>query len=90
MAFKLEFTPKQWEEIESMSFPGFEPVAGEPMERAQWIGLGHMALGKAYRIEQGEYGEPEDDMDDNTEWAEELRAIADVVFNEFRPGDMKV
>jgi hypothetical protein len=88
--FKLRFSQQQIEEIESMWFEGFEPDPREPQVRGVWVAIGHMALGKAQRIAAGEYGEPDDDMDDNEDWAEELREIADIIFSEFQSGDGKV
>jgi hypothetical protein len=88
--FKLDFSDQEQEEIEAMWFEGFEPDPTEPQSRSVWVAIGHMALGKAQRIEDGEYGEPEDDMDDNEEWSDQLRGIASVIFNEFRAGDGKI
>ena len=88
--YEMVFDKQQWEELESLTFTGFEINRETPMARDQWVALGHMCLGKAQRIEEGQYGEPEDDMDDNSEWAEELRAIAAVIFGEFQSGDGKL
>lgn len=88
--FKLRFSEQQIEEIESMWCDGFEPDPTKPQPRNVWIAIGHMALGKAQRIEAGEYGEPEDDMDDNEDWVTDLRDIADIIFGEFKAGDGKV
>jgi len=88
--FKLKWSKQQVEEIEAMWFDGFSPDPSEPQPRSVWVAIGHMALGKAQRIEAGEYGEPEDDMEDNDEWIDELRGIASVIFEEFRSGDGKI
>ena len=88
--FRLRFGKQQVEEIESLWCEGFEPNPREPQTRSTWVAIGHMALGKAQRISAGEYGEPEDDMEDNEEWAEELRGIAEIIFGEFKAGDGKV
>jgi hypothetical protein len=65
--YRLRFNKQQAEEIRSMWADGFEPEPHEPQTRRTWVAIGHMALGKAQRIAAGEYGEPEDDMDDNEE-----------------------
>lgn len=88
--FKLEFSNQQIEEIESLWCDGFEPDPTEPQSRRVWVAIGHIALGKAERIATGQYGEPDDDMDDNEEWADELREIAGIIFDAFRAGDGKV
>jgi hypothetical protein len=88
--YRLRFNKQQAEEIRSMWADGFEPEPHEPQTRRTWVAIGHMALGKAQRIAAGEYGEPEDDMDDNEEWAEELRGIAETIFGEFKSGDGKI
>lgn len=87
--YKLEFTAEEWEEIEAMSFTGFTPSRGKPLDRSQWIAVAHMALGKAERIEAGEYGKPEDDDDDADEldWSQTLRGIAEKITGQFKPGD---
>lgn len=88
--FKLRWNKQQVEEIEALWCEGFEPNPRVAQPRTVWVAIGHMALGKAQRISAGEYGDPDDDMDDNEEWADELRGIADVIFSEFRSGDGKV
>lgn len=88
--YRLAFTSQEREEIEAMWFEGFEPDPSQPQPRSVWVAIGHMALGKAERIEVGEYGEPEDDMEDNDEWAAELRGIASKIFGEFQSGDGKI
>lgn len=83
--YSLSFTEQQWEEIESCSFTGFAIATGKPMWRDQWMAVGHMLMGKASRLRLGEYdGEPDD------KWANELDAIADVVFEHFQPGDGRI
>ena len=87
--FKMEFTAKQWEEIEGMGFDGFKPMPDTALSRVQWIAIAHMALGKAQRIEDGNYGggaEGEDDED----WADELRAIASKILDKFKAGDGQI
>ena len=81
----------QWEEIESLGFEEFEPNSEKDMTRRQWMAVAHMCLGKAQRIESGDYGDTEEnDPADNLRWANELREIAEVILTEFRPGDGKV
>lgn len=88
--YKLELTAQQVEEVEALAFTGFEIDVFAGLGRDQWVAIGHMCLGKAQRIEAGEYGEPEDEMDDNAEWAEELRGVAEIIFGEFQSGDGKL
>ena len=84
--YQIEFTHKQWQEIESMGFEGFEPMPDEPLSRCQWMAIAHMALGKAKRIEEGHYGDDAEGEDDG-DWADELREIASQILNNFTPGD---
>jgi hypothetical protein len=86
--FPLDFTAKQWEEICSLGCEGFEPVPGKELTRLEWMCIGHMALGKAMRIENKDYGGSDDE--DSPVWAAELREIAKIVFSNFRPGDGKI
>lgn len=89
--YKIDFTVKQWEEIESMAFDGFDPVPGEPLSRSQWIAIAYMALGKAQRIESGHYGGgAEGEDEDDGDWADELRGIASQILDKFKPGDGKI
>jgi hypothetical protein len=90
MKYKLKFTDQQIEEIESLHCEGFNPDPTKAHPRSVWVAIGHMALGKSVRIESGAYGDDMDDMDDNGEWVNELQEIADIIFSEFKPGDMKV
>ena len=63
------------------------------MTRGQWMAIAHMALGKAERIESGHYGDDgsEEDPDyDPESWADQLRSIASVILDEFKPGDGKL
>ena len=96
--YEFEFSDDQWDELVSMSFEPFEFSAGEKLTRGQWMALAEMALGKAQRIEEGFYGmvdENDNDIGDADgvnveEWAEQLRAIAAVIFQYFQPGDNKI
>jgi len=81
--YSLEFTHAQWVEIESLGLTGFRPQAGEALWRDQWVAIGHMLLGKATRLRDGAYGGGET-------WADELIVIADEIFNQFKPGDMRL
>ena len=88
--YQIGFTRKQWQEIESMGFEGFEPMPDEPLSRCQWMAIAHMALGKAQRIEEGHYGDgAEGEDEDDESWADELRGIASQILDEFKPGDGK-
>lgn len=89
--YTLEFSDSDWEEILSLTFPPFEIEQGEPLIRIQWIAIGHMCLGKAYRINTGAYDEPDfDDGCDLPAWAEQLQNIAEKIFETFQPGDGQV
>lgn len=83
--YKMEFTAEQWEEIEGMGFEGFEPMPDKALSRVQWIAIAHMALGKAQRIEDGNYGGGAEG--DDGDWADELRAIACKILGKFKAGD---
>lgn len=79
----------QWEELLAVTFPPFVFEAGDSLTRIQWIGLGHMCLGKASRIADGHYtmnGDSEERLDNNL-WIESLHDIAQIIFNKFTPGD---
>ncbi len=90
--YQLEFTENEWEEIEALSFFPFVIVLGDTLTRPQWVALGNMALGKAQRIQQGAFGEGDEDMGgrSNKEWADQLRGIATKIFDKFLPGDGQV
>lgn len=82
----LQFTSSQWEEIQSLSFDPFHIKTYTPMTRPQWVAIGHIALGKAQRIEDGQYCDSDGECDCE-EWSKDLREISDIIFNEFQPGD---
>ncbi len=90
--YSLEFSESQQEEIISLGFEPFEPDPTQPMIRGQWMAIAEMALGKAVRIERGDYEAiTEDGFDsDDREWAEELRDIAHIILGFFQPGDGKL
>ena len=83
----IEFTPTQWEEIQSLSFEPFDICEGEAMTRGQWLAVARMALGKSMMLAEGYYDVGDGDDDDNGRWVEELREIADTILAKFRPGD---
>ena len=82
---RIDFTPRQWEEICSFSFEPFDIGAGEALTRGQWMAVARMALGKSVMLAEGRYDD-EDDKD-NEQWANELREIADTILAKFKPGD---
>jgi len=86
--YALPFSEKQWDEIESLAFPGFEPSIGSAKTRGEWMAIQNMLLGKALRIERGDFSLQETDGDEI--WAGELRLIADVIYREFKAGDGKI
>lgn len=49
------------------------------LTESQWCELYSALISKAHSIDNGDYGEDEDDDDAMAAWAEELRRIADVV-----------
>ena len=87
--YVVEFDDDEWEEIEAMCFEGFHLESGEAFLREQWVALGHIALGKAQRIEDGVYGGCDiyDDESANSAWVDQLRGISAKVFSFFRSGD---
>lgn len=87
--YEIEFDDNQWDELVSMSFEPFEFGPGEALTRGQWMALGHMALGKAQRLDSGAYGDNGEDVD-TEEWAEELRTIASTIFEKFQAGDGQI
>ena len=89
--YRMAFTREEWVEICALEFDDFHPRKGHPMTRAAWVAVCHMLLGKAERIERGQYGGGPDedmDMDECMAWACQLRGIADKVFDRFKPGEM--
>lgn len=96
--YDLTFSAKQWQEIESLGFEPFEPMTGESLTRGQWCAIGEMCLGKAQRIDAGDYGMEDGEGnatdadleavgDSPAQWAEDLRGIAAIIFREFKSGD---
>lgn len=83
----IDFTAKQWEEICSLSFEPFDIAEGEALTRGQWLAVAEMALGKSVMIAAGRYDLGDEDDNDNQQWADELREIADTIFAKFQPGD---
>lgn len=79
--YVLEFTPKQLEEIECLGFDGLEVTLGEPLPRGHWLAIAQMALGKAQLVEAGYYGD--DELEDDTVWADELREVAATILGSF-------
>lgn len=88
--YSLDLSPSQHEEIDALlALAGVEAV--EEMPRVRWIAVGLMCLGKAQQLDDGYYGdECEDAGFDPDEWASELREIAELIFEEFQPGDNKL
>lgn len=89
--YALKLTDDEWIEVEALSFEPFEVSPGDQLTRLQWIAIGEMCLGKAVRIERGDY-DPMNDEDPYSaaKWAHDLRGIAKKIFNKFRPGDGKM
>lgn len=88
ITYPLRFDPDQWEELIAMSFEPFEFGESDELTRGQWMALAHMALGKAQRVESGHYGDADEfEHQDSSRWAAELREIADIILDKFRPGD---
>ncbi len=85
--YSLEVSDKQREEIEALTEGVFKFDPDEPQPRRKWWAVAQMATGKAAMLEDGLYGDDEEDV---SEQAEELRDIADLILNEFQPGDGKV
>lgn len=89
--YHLEFTNHQWEEIFSLAFVPFFMTIGDKATRAQWVAVGQMCLGKAQMIEDGYYGGScPDEGVDISEWAQDLRDIAEIIFAKFQPGDGQI
>jgi hypothetical protein len=74
-----EFSDKEWEEIVSLGFEPFEIEHGDKLTRGQWWAVMEMAIGKANLIENGLYGGDDSERVNDSDWADELRAIADVI-----------
>ena len=89
--YHLDFTTEQWEELTALTFEPFEFAEGDALTRGQWLACAHMALGKAQRVESGDYGDPNEEEDlGSAAWAAELREIAGVILAFFRPGDGQI
>jgi hypothetical protein len=87
---KLEFSSRQWEELESLSFVPFTFSQGDALTRAQWLALANMAVGKAERIDAGDYGQRDEaEGFDPAAWSRDLRGIAAEILANFKPGDGK-
>lgn len=87
--YALQFSEEDWEEICALCFDPFEFDSEEALTRGQWMAIGDMLLGKAYRIEAGNFAD-DGPGDDNPAWVAQLRRIADVIFGFFKPGDGKL
>lgn len=87
--YALDFCESDWNEIESLAFGPFVPDR-EGMSRSEWMAIANIALGKALRIEEGDFDMRDEDDRDNSNWAQQLRDIAHTILAEFRPGDGKV
>lgn len=83
MLYTFEFSDSDWEEITSLFVV---PPLFQHMSRQEWTSIAHMALGKAQCIDDGRYGDDEDDK----EWADQLRGIASTILDYFQPGDGKL
>lgn len=91
--FSDVFTAHNLEEIESLNgltLSLFE-TAPPRMTREHWMLAAQVCLGKAQMLDDGYYGEiDEDEGVDIEEWAEELRDIASAILSYFQPGDGKL
>lgn len=85
--YSLEVSDQQREEIESLTSGVFKFDPDEPQPRRKWWAVAQMATGKAAMLEDGLYGDDDEDIE---EQAQELRDIADLILNEFQPGDGKI
>lgn len=92
--YSLEFTDKQAEEIDSLTSGVFEFDPSKPQPRRLWLAVAQMAKGKAELMDDGYYHdgddeelEPEGYEDEPDVWAADLRAIADIITDKFKPGD---
>lgn len=88
--YKFDFTAREWEEIDAMTTALGELNEHRAYTREQWVTIGHIALGKAQRIEEGVYDDITEEDGDSERWANELRDIAAAIFQFFQPGDGKL
>lgn len=93
--YELDFTDKQWEELNSLSCGVFDVQQGDALPRPHWLTLANVALGKAQLVEQGHYNmgagtELETEEEFNERWAQEMRDIAQIILDFFQPGDGKI
>lgn len=94
--YALEFSEEHWDEIDDLvecfDPPPLADGAGERgFPRPVWIAIGHMALGKARRVDEGVYdfdGEKDDEWVDD--WVDDLESIAETILAEFQPGDGRI
>ena len=90
--YQFDLTPQQEEEIDSL------PVRlwslnedGKGLRgRAEWLGVAYMCLGKAQRIDEGAYDINGEADEEDPNWADELRDIANIILAFFQPGDGKL
>ena len=78
----IDFTRKQWEEIQSLSFEPFDIGEGEALTRGQWLAVAQMALGNRRPVRHGRRG-----RQGQRAVGVELREIADTILAKFTPGD---
>lgn len=91
--YALRFSDVLWDEIEAMAFGNFEPSRKKPfMSRGEWLAIAEMSLGKAVRLERGDYDfeEEESPERETMDWAFDMRRIAAAILDEFKPGDGQI
>lgn len=89
--YQLDFPEFLCEELEDLAVPLRQyDVFAAGLSRADWVALGHLALGKAQRIRAGAYDIGSDDQATNAAWLTDLEEIAEIIFREFQPGDGKI
>lgn len=87
--YTFEFSSRLWEEVEALASGLFEINEDLTLPRRKWLALGQMALGKAQKMQEGYYG-ADDDETDIEQWTQDLQAIANTIFDFFKPGDGKI
>lgn len=87
--YTFDFTEEEWTEIECLPMSLFEEDGDRSGHRMQWTNTAYLCLGKAQALDDGHFGE-EDDEFDPAAWAAQLRGIAQKILDYFTPGDSKI
>ena len=89
--YAIEFDATLVEELNAvgqMLKPDFDATQSYP--RLTWLTIAYTALGKAEELEKGRFDMGDDDDARTPEWTAQLRQSAEIILDEFKPGDGKL